>query len=388
MNDEPTQQQNVAQLVERLSNEMNAARAEMSKAAEGFRSRRERCNEPPRSPLTMLLSRHTGRREFIAGLGSAAALPLAASAQQGDRMRRIGVLMPFDETDPPAKPRLSAFTQALADLGWTDGRNVRRDLRWAGDDINRIRALAQELVGLQPDIILASTTPVTAALQWETRTIPIVFVNVSDPVISGIVASLNRPGENITGFGLHEASLGGKWLELLSEIAPGLKRAAIMFNPDTAAQISAFMPSLETAARSLKVEPIIAPVHSDVEIETAIVALGREPGGGLVVMADVFTAEHRVSIISAAARSKVPAVYYVSDFARDGGLLSYGVDQVDTWRRAATYVDRILRGAKPGDLPVQFPTKYEMAVNLKTAKALGLAVPPSILVRADEVIEE
>jgi putative ABC transport system substrate-binding protein len=240
---------------------------------------------------------------------------------------------------------------------------------------------------LLPDIILTNGTAPTVALQRETRTIPIVFANVGDPVASGLVAALNRPGGNITGFASLEASLGGKWLELLSEIAPGLKRAAIMFNPDTA-PVSTYMPSFETAARSLKIVPISMPVaHSDLEIETALVALGREPGGGLVVMPDNFMFAHRAPIILAAARNNVPAVYVRSDYAREGGLLSYGPDQVDNWRRAATYVDRILRGAKPGDLPVQFPTKFEMAVNLKTAKALGLAVPPSILLRADEVIE-
>jgi putative ABC transport system substrate-binding protein len=328
-----------------------------------------------------------GRREFIAGIGGAAAAwPLAARAQQGDRVRRIGVLMPFDENDPEGKLRYSAFTQAVADLGWTAGRNVRMDLRWAGDDINRIRALAQELVGLQPDIILTGATAGTVALQRQTRTIPIVFVNVGDPVASGIVPRFNQPGGNITGFANYEATLGGKWLELLSEIAPGLKRAAIMFNPDTA-PASAFMPSFETAARSLKVVPIIAPVHSDVEIETAIIALGREPGGGLVVMPDAFTFVHRAPIISAAVRNNVPAVYYQSAFARDGGLLSYGPDQVDLYRRAASYVDRILRGAKPAELPVQLPTKFEMVLNLKIAKALGLTVPLSIRLRAEEVIE-
>jgi putative tryptophan/tyrosine transport system substrate-binding protein len=326
------------------------------------------------------------RREFIAGLVSAAAWPIAARAQQDGRVRRIGMLMQGDENDPVFKPRLSAFTQALEDLGWTDGRNVRMDLRWGGDDINRIRAFVQELVALQPDIILASSTPVTVALQRETRTIPIVFADVAEPVASGIVPRLDRPGGNITGFASLEASLGGKWLELLLEIAPGLKRAAIMFNPDTA-PVSPFKPSLETAARSLKVEPIIAPVQSDIEIDAGITALGREPGGGLVIMPDVFTIAHRAPIISAAARNNVPAVYIQSDFARDGGLLSYGVDPVDIFRRAASYVDRILRGAKPGDLPVQFPAKYEMAVNLKTAKSLGLTVPQSILLSADEVIE-
>jgi putative ABC transport system substrate-binding protein len=326
------------------------------------------------------------RRKFIAALGGVAVSPLSAWAQQGDRVRRIGVLMPFDENDPLWKPRLSAFTQALADLGWTDGRSVRMDVRWAGGDINRIRTLAQELVGLQPDIILTSSTPATAALQRETRTIPIVFALAGDPVISGIVPRLDRPPGNITGFANFEATLGGKWLELLSEIAPGLKRAAIMFNPDTT-PLSIHMPSLETAARSLKVEQIIAPVHSDAEIETAITALGREPGGGLVVMPNVFIIAHRALIISAAARNNVPAVYWLSVFPRDGGLLSYGVDLGDIFRCTATYVDRILRGERPGDLPVQFPTKFEMVVNLKTAKALGLAVPPSILLRATEVIE-
>jgi putative ABC transport system substrate-binding protein len=327
------------------------------------------------------------RREFITLLGGAAAAwPLAGRAQQGDRVRRIGVLKGGDENDPEMKPRISAFRQALADLGWTDGRNVRMDLRWAGGDINRMRAFAQELVGLQPDIILASSTPATVALQRETRTIPIVFVNGGDPVASGIVTRLDRPSGNITGFGILEASLGGKWLELLSEIAPGLKRAAIMFNPDTA-PVSTYMPSFETAARALKVVPTTAPVHSDVEIEAAIVAVGSEPGGGLFVMSDAFTNAHRVPIILAATRSNVPAVYSLSVFARDGGLLSYAVDRVDSFRRAAAYVDRILRGAKPGDLPVQFPTKFEMVLNLKTAKALGLAIPPSILLRVDEVIE-
>jgi putative ABC transport system substrate-binding protein len=294
--------------------------------------------------------------------------------------------MPDDENDPVVKPLLSAFTQGLVDLGWTDGRNVRMDLRWGGDDSNQIRARAQELVGLQPDIILTTSTPATAAVQRETRTIPIVFANVADPVASGLIARLDRPGGNTTGFAALEASMGGKWLELLSEIAPGLKRAAIMFNPDTV-PASVYMPVFEAAAKSLKVVPIAAIVHNDVEIENAIIGLGREPGGGLVAVTASFLLAHRALIMLSAARNNVPAVYNFSAWARDGGLLSYGADPVDAGRRAASYVDRILRGAKPGDLPVQFPTKYEMAVNLKTAKALGLAVPPSILLRADEVIE-
>jgi putative tryptophan/tyrosine transport system substrate-binding protein len=255
------------------------------------------------------------------------------------------------------------------------------DVRWVGPDPNRIRA--QQLVALRPDIILTNGTPETIAVQRETRTIPVVFANVGDPVASNIVPRLDRPSGNITGFAILEASMGGKWLELLAEIAPGLKRTAIIFNPDTA-PASAYIPSFETAAKSLKVVTIIAPVHNDVEIETAIIALGREPGGGLVVMPDAFLITQRALIISAAA---LPAVYPLSAFAREDGLLSYGVDQVDTFRRAATYVDRILRGAKPAELPVQFPTKFELVVNLKIAKALGLMVPQSILRSADEVIE-
>jgi putative ABC transport system substrate-binding protein len=270
------------------------------------------------------------RRTFIGGLGSAAAWPVVARAQQGDHVQRISVLMGGDENDPERKARLSALTQGLADLGWTDGRNVRLDVRWPGADANRIRALAQELVGLHPDIILTGGTPATIALQRETRTIPIVFAAVADPVVSGIVARLDRPGGNITGFAIYEPSLGGKWLELLSDIAPGLKRVGVLFNPDTA-PVSVNMPSLETAARSLNVVPITAPARSDIEIDTAIIALGREPGGGLVVLTNVFMVTHR----AAAAQNNVPAVYALSIYARDGGLLSYGPDVVDIFRRAA-----------------------------------------------------
>jgi putative tryptophan/tyrosine transport system substrate-binding protein len=318
------------------------------------------------------------RREFIAGLGSAAAWPVAVRAQQSERVRRIGMIM--------NRFGFSVFTQALAGLGWTDGRNVRMDFRLWDDDINRIRATAQELVSLQPDIIVTAATPATVAVQRQTQTIPVVFANVGDPVASGIVARLDRPGGNTTGFANFEAPLAGKWLELLTEIAPGLKRVAIMFNPDNSTGNIGFGTSYRTAARSLKVELLNMPVHSDVEIETAII-VGREPGGGLVVSADPFMVTHGAAVISAAARNNVPAIYAIPGFARNGGLLSYGFNQADLFRRAATYVDRILRGEKPGDLPVQFPTKYEMIVNLKTAKALGLTVPPSILLRADEVIE-
>jgi putative tryptophan/tyrosine transport system substrate-binding protein len=296
--------------------------------------------------------------------------------------------MAFDETDPEGKARLSGFTQGLSELGWTDSRNLRMEVRWAIDNVDRVRALAKQLVDLQPDVILGGATPATAALQRETRTIPIVFASVSDPVGSGFVAGLPRPGGNITGFSDIEASMGGKWLELLTEIAPGVKRVAAMFNPDTAPYVrSYYLPSFEAAARSFKVEAITAPVHSDAEIERVITSLGREPGGGLIGMSDGFVTNHRATIILLAARNNVPTVYSNPVWARDGGLLSYGPDRRDIFRRSASYVDRILRGARPVDLPVQLPVKFEMAVNLKTAKALGLTVPQSILLSADEVIE-
>jgi putative tryptophan/tyrosine transport system substrate-binding protein len=327
------------------------------------------------------------RREFIVGLG-AAVWPLAARAQQPERMRRIGVLMAAGENDPEGKADLSGFTQGLADLGWTDGRNVRMDVRWAAGNVDLMRMFAKELVDLQPDVILSEGTPGTAALQRETRTIPIVLVGVFDPVASGFVASLPRPSGNITGFAFIEASMASKYLELLTEIAPGVKRAAIMFNPDTiSGRVWYYLPIFEATARSLKVAPIVAPVHSDAEIETVITSLGREPGGGLVVSTDAFMFVHRAPTILLAARNNVPAVYWNDVFTRDGGLLSYGPDRMDIFRRSASYVDRILRGAKPAELPVQLPTKFEMAVNLKAAKALGLTVPQSILLRADEVIE-
>jgi putative ABC transport system substrate-binding protein len=323
------------------------------------------------------------RRQFIAGLGSAAAWPVGARAQQAERVRRIGVLMAGDGDNLFN----SAFTQALAELGWADGRNVRIDIRWHGGETNRISALAQELVGLQPDIILTIGLSPTIAIQQETRTIPIVFLGVGDPVAFSIVARLDRPGENVTGFALFESSLGGKWLQLLSDVAPGLKRAAIIFNPDTSPFVSRFMLSLEAAAQSLGVAPIAAAVHSEADIETAISALGREPRGGLVVIPGAFVLVHRAPIISAALRNNAPAVYSSSIYARDGGLLSYGPDPRDDVRRAATYVDRILRGAKPAELPVQLPTKFEMVINLKTAKALGLTIPETLLATADEVIQ-
>jgi putative ABC transport system substrate-binding protein len=328
------------------------------------------------------------RREFIAALGGAAAWPLAARAQQPGRMRQISVLMGTGEDDPESKAQLSGFTKGLAELGWTDGRNVRMNFRWGAGSTERIEMFAKEVVDLQPEVIFASTTPVTAALQRETRTIPIVFAGVTDPVGDGFVAGLPRPGGNITGFAGDAAAKAGKSLQLLAEIAPGFKRAAIMFNPETApGGGSYFLSSFEAAAQSLKVEPIVAPVHSEAEIETVIASLGREQRGGLVVPSDSFMIVHRAPVILLAALNNVPVVYQRSISVRDGGLLSYGPDIVDVFRRAALYVDRILRGAKPADLPVQLPVKFEIAVNAKTAKALSLEVPTSILLRATEVIE-
>jgi putative tryptophan/tyrosine transport system substrate-binding protein len=328
------------------------------------------------------------RREFMIGVGGAAVWPAVAGAQQRERMRRIGVLMDRDENDPDGKAEFSGFTQGLAELGWTDGRNLGMDVRWAAGNFERMRMFAKELVDLQPDVILARGTAVTAALQRETRTIPIVFVIVGDPVGSGFAASLSRPGGNITGFGDAEPAMVGKRLELLMEIAPGIKRAAIMFNPDTApGSGSYYLPSFETAARGLNVEPITAPIRSDAEIDKVLTSLGRETGGGLVLMPDGFTIVHRAAIILLAARNNVPAVYFNTFFVRDGGLLSYAPDIEDIFRRAAPYVDRILRGARPADLPVQLPGKFEMALNARTAKALRLIVPQSILLLADELIE-
>ncbi len=329
------------------------------------------------------------RREFITALGGAAvAWPLAARAQQTDQVRRIGVLMNFPSTDPEGQALLAEFTRHLAELGWTEGRNVRIDVRWGASNVDLMRTFAKELIGLQPDVLLAPSTPVTAALARETQTIPIVFTFVGDPISSRFVASLSHPGGNITGFSVFEASMTSKSLELLREVAPGIKRVAMMFNPDTAPFVnSLFMPVFETAARSFNIAPIAAPVHSDAEIETVITSLGREPGGALLGGPDTFITNHRATIISLAARNHLPAVYGPTVFARDGGLVSYGADFQDNFRRSALYVDNILRGAKPSELPVQMPVKYSLIINLKTAKALGITVPQTLLVAADEVIE-
>jgi putative tryptophan/tyrosine transport system substrate-binding protein len=328
------------------------------------------------------------RREFIAGLGAAAVWPLAAWAQQGDRMRRIAVLMSFEESDVHGRANFSGFAEELTKLGWIDGRNVRMDVRWASGDVERMRTFVKELVDKQPDVILSHGTPITATFQRATRTIPIVFVSPADPVGEGFVESLPRPGGNLTGFIFTEGGIAGKWLELLVEIAPRIKRVAIMFNPDTAPGHGSFyLPFSDSAAKLLKLEQIVAPIRSDAEIEAAVNSLGRGPGTGLVVMGDPFMLAHRAPVISLAARSNMPTVGFNAVFARDGGLLSYGPDLGDMFRRSASYVDRILRGSKPDELPVQVPVKFEMVLNIKTAKALGLTVPNSLLVSADEVIE-
>jgi putative tryptophan/tyrosine transport system substrate-binding protein len=329
-----------------------------------------------------------GRRKFLAALGGAAAAwPLAARAQQGEGMRRVGVLIEFNEND--SRGFLSYFTRAFAQLGWIDGRNVTIDFRWTASDVDRIATYSKELVDLQPNVLLVGSTPATAAVARRTKTIPIVFVTVADPIRAGFVESLPRPGGNLTGFINLEVSIAGKCLDLLTQIDPDLKRAAMMFNPDTApGGGSFFLPSFEAAARSRRVEPVTAPVHNDTEIETSIAALGREPGGGLVCLPDGFMLVHRAQIASLATRSGIPTVGALPQaFAQDGGLLAYGADIGDLFRRAAAYVDLILRGARPQDLPVQLPTKFELVVNAKTAKSLGLTVPPTLLVAADEVIE-
>jgi putative tryptophan/tyrosine transport system substrate-binding protein len=327
------------------------------------------------------------RREFMAGLAGAAVWPLTAWTQQSDRIRRVGVLMGLDENDLEARAFLSAFTQGIAELGWTDGRSVHLDVRWAAGNVDRIRAFAKELVDLQPDVILSQLTPVTAALSRETKTTPIIFVMVGDPVGEGFVASVPRPGGNLTGFMLWEPSLPSKWLQYLIEIAPGVRRVSVIFNPDTAPFIRSYQPSFEAAARSLNVEPNLAPVRSDADIGAVITSLGRELRGGLVVTGDAFTEVHRPLIISLAARNNVPAVYPNSGWARDGGLLSFAPSMADEFRRAAPYVDRILRGAKPADLPVERVVKIDLVINLKTAKALGLTIPETLLATADEVIQ-
>jgi putative ABC transport system substrate-binding protein len=334
------------------------------------------------------------RRDFITLLsGAAAAWPLAAQAQQPDLMRWIGVLMAFAENDPEGKVRVAVFERALQELGWTSGRNIRIEYRWApAGDVEQTRAAAAGLLKLVPDVTLAHTTLATAALQRASRTVSVrtvsvVFVGVSEPVAQGFVQSLAHPGGNITGFTNLEPTLGAKWLELLKEIAPRVTRVAVLYNPNTASYATLFSRSAELVAQKMAVELTAAPVYEPAEIESALAMLGREPGGGLIIAPDPFTSAYRELILTLAARHKLPAVYRERFFVAADGLMSYGPDLVEQFRQAAGYVDRILKGEKPADLPVQAPTKYELVINVKTAKALGLEVPPTLLARADEVIE-
>jgi putative tryptophan/tyrosine transport system substrate-binding protein len=329
------------------------------------------------------------RRKFITLLGGGAVWPLAARAQQPDRMRLIGVLMAYAESDRIAQSWLAAFKGALSKLGWTEGSNLRIELRWSADNADRMRALAKELVDLRPDAIFGATTPVTGALARETKTIPIVFAGVTDPIGSGFAANLAHPGGNITGFMSNDpaGTLGGKWVQLLKEIAPRTVRIGLLFNPATAVPLKFALPSIQAAAFSFAIQVNTAPVHAKDEIEGAIAAQTRDPGGGLIVMPDVSNDVNRELIIALAARYSVPAIYFNRFFTEPGGLISYGDVRSEQFRLAAGYIDRILRGEKPADLPLQAPTKFELIINLKTAKALGLIIPESILTRADEVIE-
>jgi ABC-type uncharacterized transport system substrate-binding protein len=329
------------------------------------------------------------RRDFLKFIaGSAASWPLAASAQQAGRTRRIGVLMAHAENDPEFRTYVSAFREGLEKFGWKDGRNVHIDFRWGAlDDAEARQRAAKELIELQPEIILTQNTPPTASMLQQTRTIPIVFVIVADPVGSGFVQNLARPGGNATGFTIMEPTITGKWLELLKEIAPRSKRAAFLCNPATTPFANIYLNPFKAAAASLGLEAIVATVHDRAEFDAVIAVQAREPNGGLIVMPDGFMNVHRAEIILLAARYRLPAVYPWRFFAEQGGLLSYGSEQGDLFRQATTYVDRILKGEKPADLPVQAPTEYKLVLNLKTAKALGLSVPLTLLDRADKVIE-
>jgi putative ABC transport system substrate-binding protein len=328
------------------------------------------------------------RRAFLKLVGgSAVAWPLVARAQQPERMRRIGVLMGYAESDRQGQANVAAFRMGLQKLGWTEGRNVTIEYRWAAAEADLVQRFAKELVALQPDLILTQNTPITAAVLQQTRTIPIIFANVSDPVGSGFVAGLPRPGGNVTGLIDIDASMAGKWLGLLKEVAPRVARVAFLFNPATAPFAEYYVTPLKAAAVSFAVEAIAASVRNTSELESVVAGHAREPDGGLIVMPEAFMNVHRAEVTSLAAHYRLPAVYPRRFFAEVGGLLSYGNDQSDNFRRTATYADRILHGAKPNELPVEQPTKFELVINLKTAKALGLTVPVHLQQIADEVIE-
>jgi putative ABC transport system substrate-binding protein len=335
------------------------------------------------------MSAFVRRREFITLLGSAAsAWPRAARAQQDGRMRRVGVFMNLGKGDVEGERSVAALRQGLEQLGWLEGRNIVVDYRWSpGADSRGILDAAAEIVASKPDVILASATDGLVAFREKTRTIPIVFVSVSDPVGQGFVAGLARPGGNITGFTAFEFSMGGKWIQTLREVAPSTARFAVIFNPKTAPYFALFMKSIEDAAAAFGVRAVAAPVDDIAQVENIIASFSREPSGGLIFPSDSFSSVHRKVIIPLAERYRMPAIYAWREFAPDGGLVTYGIDRIDLYRRAAPYIDRILRGANPAELPVQQPTKFELVVNLKTAKALDLTVPESFLVFADEVIE-
>ena len=325
------------------------------------------------------------RRNFLSVLGGAAAWPLAARAQPSDRMRRIGVLIGVAD-DAQGQARLAAFRKGMQDLGWAEGRNARFDVRFTGGAAERAQTYAAELVALAPDAILANTAAVVSTLQQQTKTIPIVFVQVLDPVSSGFVESLARPGGNITGFSGFDFGLGAKWLEILKDIVPGVTRVGVLRDP-TLPGGSGALGAIQAVAPSLKVELTALDVRDAASIERGLAALAREPNGGVIVVANPGATVHLDLIIALVARHRLPAVYPYRFFATRGGLISYGTDNLAEWRQAASYVDRILKGEKPADLPVQAPTKYELVINLKTAKALGIEIPPTLLARADEVIE-
>ncbi len=326
------------------------------------------------------------RREFITLVGGTAAWPLAARAQQSERVRRIGVLMTTAADDPEGQARIAAFLQGLQQLGWIDGRNARIDTRWSEGDVDRVRRYTAELIALAPDVILAPGSATVGPLLQATRIVPIVFVHVPDPVGAGTIASLARPGGNATGFTLFEYATSGKWLELLKEVAPGVTRVAVIRDSAITAGIGQWG-SIQSMASSIGVEAIPVNMHDPSEIERSVSAFASRSNGGLILTASGLAFVHRDLIITLAAQRKLPAVYFERFFVTNGGLMSYGPEVRDQYRRAAGYVDRILRGEKPADLPVQTPTKYELVINLKTAKTLGLTVPQALLARADEVIE-
>ena len=328
------------------------------------------------------------RREFITLFGGgAAAWPLVARAQQPDRMRRIGVLMAVAESDADVQKGIVILRQRLQELGWKEDHNIRIDYRWGGGDAELIQTLAKELVDLKPDVLIGHSTPSAKALLKQTRVTPIVFLTVTDPLGQGLVASLSNPGGNITGFSVFEFSLGGKWLETLKQIAPGIRRVTAIFNPETAPYYGLYLQSISAALPALAVESIAAPVHSEADIETVIRRVASEPDSGLFVLPDSHNVVHRKRIIELTAKFRLPTIYYFRYFVSDGGLLSYGPDEMDLFQRTAGYVDRILKGTSPSDLPVQQPTKFELVINLKTAKEMGIEIPAALLASADEVIE-